>query len=96
MKNESEKLSELLREWRPAPIAPEAVRREVWRRIEKVEPSGWKTWITLLDAMVSRPAFATGALAVAVAAGLMIGTMASASAQTESFLRSVSAFQQAR
>lgn len=94
MKDESEKLSQLLHEWKAEPIRAEDVRREVWRRIEKLEPSPWKTWLAFLDGLVARPLVATSALAVAVAAGMLIGTVASSAAQTESYLQSVTAFHQ--
>jgi hypothetical protein len=94
MKDASEKLSQILHEWTPEPVNTDEVRREVWRRIEKLKPSTWKTWLAFLDGIVARPVVATGALAVAVAAGMMIGTMASSAAQTESYLQSVTAFHQ--
>ena len=96
MKEKPDKLKDLLLEWQPESPPIEDVRREVWKRIERLEPSPWKKWMDFFDALVGRPAVVTGILAVAMTVGVMVGTMASVSAQTESYLQSVSAFHQAR
>lgn len=96
MKEKSDKFKNLLLEWQPESPPIEEIGREVWRRIERLEPSPWKKWVDFFDVLVGRPAVATGILAVAMTVGVMVGTIASELAQTDSYLQSVSAFHQAR
>ncbi len=95
MRKQPDHLTQLLREWNPEPVRVEDVRRHVWRCIEKQKPSPWGAWMVFLETLgdiISRPAVAIGVLAIALTMGLTIGNLASASAQTESYLNSVSPF----
>lgn len=96
MKEKPDELTSLLREWQPESPPLADVRREVWKRIERLDPSPWKKWMDFFETLVRQPAVATGIITVAVTAGVMLGTMASASAQTDSYLQSLSAFHQPR
>lgn len=96
MQNQPDKLNALLREWQPEPLSTDEVRREVWNRIERLEPSPWASWMALLEGIVWRPLVATSVLAIAMMAGVMLGNAASTSAQTESYFQSVSVFHQPR
>jgi len=96
MHDQPDKLSALLREWQPEPPPSENVRREVWTRIKNRRIHPIASCAAWLDQIFGKPLVATGVLAIAVTVGVMIGTQASSSAQTASYLQSVSAILQAR
>lgn len=85
-------LTNLLREWQPPAPGASAIRRDVWRRIEHSEPGGFPALFGTLAALFSRPLVAAVFVAAAMTAGAVIGTGASAAAQTEAYLQSVSVF----
>ncbi len=96
MKSESEKLSCLLKEWQPELPCLEGVRREVWRRVESRDSVGMGGLLAAFEEVLGRPLVATGIVVLAVVGGLLLGVMASESAQQAAYLRAVSAHMHAR
>lgn len=88
-------LNNVMRTW--SPRTPEAldIRAGVWQRIERSEPSGWRSGMESLLALLTRPALATGLVALAIVAGVAVGTVTSEAAQTRAYLASVTAYRMA-
>ncbi|HMO04151.1 MAG TPA: hypothetical protein PKC67_01730 [Kiritimatiellia bacterium] len=86
-------LNNVLGTWTPRTPAASDIRAGVWQRIERSEPSGWRSNMELLLALLTRPALASGLVALAIMAGVAVGTVTSEAAQTRAYLASVAAYQ---
>ena len=73
------KLSQLLREARPAPPLPPGFQNAVWRRLEKAEPPqepfSLAGWLDRCAAWLLRPRLAAAGLAVLLLVGALVGVM---------------------
>ncbi len=96
MKDEPDSLDQILNGWEAAPTPVDEICRGVWRRIERLESRSKAMPTGYLDRLAMRPAFASCVLMLAIIAGGLIGSMASSSAHTESYLQSLSPFLQIR
>lgn len=92
MKHDDEKLNALLRTWEPRPIPSTDIRRAVWQRIEQQEEQTESRWVSVLLAWFGRPAIAGGLFIFAIGVGAAFGTAATAQAQINSYLQTVSPF----
>jgi type VI protein secretion system component VasK len=72
-----EKLSELLREWRPKMSLPPRFQERVWRRIERTEANAQLTFRQVVthrvEAAFNRPSLAVSYVAVLLFVGLISG-----------------------
>jgi len=79
-----DELDGLLQEWRVTETLPPRFQERVWRRIERVPPTGVTLWELLkawAERTFARPAFAVAYVAVLVALGTAFGVK---QAQSES------------
>jgi hypothetical protein len=88
----NEDLNKLLNTWTPGTCTGADIRAGVWQRIERIAPTLGQVVINYLFAQLMRPALVTGLVAVAILAGVTIGSIASESAQTRAYLNSVTAY----
>ncbi len=76
---EQDKLSQILRECRPAPGIPPGFQEAVWRRIERAEagagPSVLPGWLARLASWASGPQFALASVGVMLVLGTVLGLM---------------------
>lgn len=76
-RNDEEKLSKLLKEWRTDTSPPPRFQETVWRRIERAElqtrSSGWAALARWIGLVLPRPALAASYIAVVLTIGLTAG-----------------------
>lgn len=92
MKEPSDNLSDLLKQWQPEPIQAGQIRAGVWSRIEKQEGNPLADRLTFIASWFERPVIAGAVIALALVVGIALGAMASAEAQTQAYLQSMIAF----
>jgi hypothetical protein len=87
-----EDLDDLLRSWRPAAVDLSGFQREVWRRIEQQRGAaqrlqGFFEWL-------ARPGMASLAAALAIAAGVFIGSLFAKQQAQRAYLHEVDPYAQ--
>lgn len=93
MKNDqSDNLSDLLKQWQPEPLSPAQIRAGVWSRIENKRENPLAEVFVRITSWFERPLIAGGLVALALVAGIALGSTTSAEAQTQAYLQSVVAF----
>lgn len=85
-------LSKVLKAWNPGAASPDAVRGGVWQRIERQQARPWNQFIDNLLSLLSRPAWACTVVALALLAGVTLGSVVSENSQAEAYLVSVTPF----
>jgi len=88
----NDNVNNLMKTWTPKVVTALDIRAGVWQRIERAEPTGWRVAMESLFALLNRPALATGLVAVAIMAGIAMGTITSETAQTQVYLNTMAAY----
>lgn len=93
MKNDQpDNLSDLLKQWQPEPLSAGRIRAGVWNRIEQAAENPMTRVLARLASLFERAAITAGVLAVALIAGITVGSATASQVQTESYLQSLVAF----